>query len=577
MNRIVDSFNPGIAVTGPNGQLAHPAHLAHSKRLELKMYQVGDKAWSYVGNGLSNQSFVEGPGGLIAIDTGECAEEMAAALVALRKITKTPIVACIYSHFHYVGGTAAIVEESGNDDLDIYGHSGIPANKARFGGEVGPRGGRGMVHQFAMMLPLDGPDASVNLGIGRFYRNPEHAPFTSGYIEASHTFDKPTTFQIAGLEVQMLPAPSDASDSITIWFPSLKLAVNNLLWPALFNVFAIRGEEYRDPRVLLTGLDELGGLEADYLLGAHGPPVEGADFIETSITGYRDAIQYIWDQTVRGTNKGLTLDELTTFVQLPDRFRDQYFTAQLYGLVEHHVRQIHNGLFGWFDEDEAKLFPTPAPERAQKLIAGFGGKEKVRLAVDEALAQEDYRWAIELSTWLVRCALDDDGRAEGGEQEDKKRLGQALRLVAQSTTSANARNWCLTRALELEGIIDLERLRRHRFRAIDVLANPAADTVPVLRVLLSPEKAVDIDEELGFRFDDGTAAGLYIRHQVAVPTDGKNAINVLTISHKDWAAVLGGKVSLVELMSSGQAEAAPDADSCLRLLKCFDVAGFQSS
>jgi hypothetical protein len=31
------------------------------------------------------------------------------------------------------------------------------------------------------------------------------------------------------------------------------VAINNLAWPALFNVFPIRGEEYRDPRVLLTG------------------------------------------------------------------------------------------------------------------------------------------------------------------------------------------------------------------------------------------------------------------------------------------------------------------------------------
>jgi hypothetical protein len=49
------------------------------------------------------------------------------------------------------------------------------------------------------------------------------------------------------------PAPSDADDSVTIWFPELGVAINNLAWPAMFNVFPIRGEEYRDPRVLLTG------------------------------------------------------------------------------------------------------------------------------------------------------------------------------------------------------------------------------------------------------------------------------------------------------------------------------------
>jgi len=73
---VEDSFKPGVTQTGPRGQLAHPTTLEHSKRLEKKLYKVGDNAWSLIGNGLSNQSFVEGPDGLICIDTGESNQEM---------------------------------------------------------------------------------------------------------------------------------------------------------------------------------------------------------------------------------------------------------------------------------------------------------------------------------------------------------------------------------------------------------------------------------------------------------------------------------------------------------------------
>ena len=45
-----------------------------------------------------------------------------------------------------------------------------------------------MVHQFAMMLPEAGDDARVNIGLGLFYRNPKHAPYTGGHIPATHTF-----------------------------------------------------------------------------------------------------------------------------------------------------------------------------------------------------------------------------------------------------------------------------------------------------------------------------------------------------------------------------------------------------
>ena len=106
---IDDSFEPGITQTGPKGQLAHPETIEHSKRLEKKLYKVGDKAWSLIGNGLSNQSFVEGPKGLICIDTGESNQEMKFALAEVRKQTQAPIAGCIYTHFHYVGGTLSLI------------------------------------------------------------------------------------------------------------------------------------------------------------------------------------------------------------------------------------------------------------------------------------------------------------------------------------------------------------------------------------------------------------------------------------------------------------------------------------
>jgi alkyl sulfatase BDS1-like metallo-beta-lactamase superfamily hydrolase len=575
MNLIPASFDPSATATGPEGQRAHPATIDHSQRLEEKLYKLGSHAWTMVGNGLSNQSFIEGPEGLIVIDTGECIEEMNAALAAIRQETNAPIVACIYTHFHYVGGTQALLDESGNADLPVYGHSGIDANLMRFSGEVGPRGARGLVHQFAVVLPTEGEDGLVNVGLGRFYRNPEHAPFTRGYISAKHTFSENTTLSIAGLKVEIYPAPSDATDSVTIWFPELSVAINNLLWPALFNVFAIRGEEYRDPRVLLRGLDQLEGLKANYLLGAHGPPVEGTQLISDSIIDSRDAIQYMWDQTVRGANQGLTLDQLVTVVQLPEHFKSRYQTQQFYGVVEHHVRQIYTGLFGWFDEDEAKLFPTPAPDRGRKLVEGFGGTAKVRTIIDQALLDQDYRWAIELSSWLVRASLNAHGRADAGEQEDRNRLAAGLRGVAQSTTAANVRNWSLTRARELEGLVDVDRLRGHRFRAADLLRGAPTDSVPILKVLLVPTRAEGLAASLCIAFDDGSRAGLRLRHQVAIPTDGANADMTLIISHQHWAQLLGGKVALATLLADGNADTAGMDEQVQRFLSCFDLPTLQ--
>ncbi|MCP3911023.1 MAG: MBL fold metallo-hydrolase [Actinomycetia bacterium] len=562
-----DNDDANVA-TGPQGQIAHRGHLTHTERLERRLWAPRPGVWSVVGNGLSNQNFIEGPEGLICVDTGESNQEMAWSLTEVRKHTDAPVVAVLYTHFHYVGGTRAVFDEAG--EVPIWGHTGIEGNLQRIGGEVSAAAQRGLVHQMAILMPTEGPDATVNLGLGKEFRHPDHAPYTREVLLPTETFDEAVTLSIAGLIVEVTPAPSDADDSVTFWFPELGVAVNNILWPALFNVFAIRGEEYRDPRALLTGLDHLASLGADHLVGTHGPPISGAERIAQDIEEYRDSIQFMWDQTVRGLNRGLTVDELTQSVQLPDPYQRTYLTHQYYGLVEHHVRQIHAGLRGWFDGHEALLFPVPPIERVQKLIAGFGGAVEVRAQAHRALDDGDLRWALELATWLVRGEVDGKGRIDGGTAQDRSLLASVLRAIAQRTTSANARNWCLTRALELDGLLDLGRFRVHRFGRGEVLANPPEVYVRALRVVLDPERAEGVNEHLRWEFADGTRVGVHVRRQVAVPTDGSGAELAIGLDLETWAEILAGKLTLTEAVASGAVRLSGDEERVLRLLGSFD-------
>lgn len=566
------SFDAESSATtrGLNGQLAHKDLIAHTSRFERKLWEVRPGVWCLVGNGLSNQTFVEGPAGLIAIDTGESIEEMAHALEEVRRVTQAPIVAVIYSHFHYVAGTKAVVASGASPDVPIWAHARIVANRQRMAVEVGPAAQRGLIYQFGIMLPPDGPDGLVNVGLGREFRSADHAPFTQGFLPPTHTFEEPTTATIAGLQVHLTPAPSDADDSITIWFPELGVCVNNLVWPALFNVFAIRGEEYRDPRILLAGLDHIVALQPEYLIATHGPPLSGAADIADDVTKYRDSIQFMWDQTVRGINRGLTLGELCEFVQLPERFSSRYLTRQMYGLVEHHVRQIHAGLRGWFDGDESALFPLPPAERAARLIAACGGADAVRSQVREAIDTNDVRWALEMATWLVRCDTNDMGRADGGTPSDRSLLAQVLRTIAQRTTSANVRNWCLTRARELDGLLDLERFRVHRIGRSQVLANPPEVFVHGLRVLVDPHTADGVDTEVRWEFAGGAVTGLRVRNQVAVPTDGVSADVSIGLSLETWAGLLSGGATLSDAIAAGDVAVTGDVERVRDVFACFD-------
>lgn len=548
------------------GQRVHARTIDQMDRLAERLYEVSDGVWCMVGNGLSNQTFVEGPEGLIAIDTGESVEEMQAALDAVRAHTAAPVVAVIYTHFHYCNGTTALPDAA---NLPIWGHEKIEANLSRIAAEVGPIAGRGLIHQMGMMLPADGPDGLVGAGLGRFYKNPAHGRGTPGHLAVTDTISGPTSTTMAGLRVEMTVAPSDADDNINIFFPDLELCVNNLVWPALFNVFPIRGEEYRDPRVLLHGIDEIADFDPEHLVCAHGPPISGRDEIRPGVCDARDAIQSLWDQTVRGMNRGLTIGELIAEVQLPGRFERSYLTQQHYGLVEHHVRQIYIGLRGWFDGTEADLFPLPAPERAQRMIDGFGGRAEVMRQAGAALDADDVRWALELATWLVRSEVGTDGRADAGSPDERALLAAVLRTIGQRSTAANIRNWCLTGALELEGQIDLSRHRGFRTSRGQVLSREPATFVHGLKTTLVPERSEHLDTHVGFQIDD-SLCGLHVRGGVAVPTDGSTADHTIGVTLETWAELVSARLTTAEAIAARTMTIAGDAAAVHEVLRAFD-------
>ncbi|MFM7224175.1 MAG: alkyl sulfatase dimerization domain-containing protein [Actinomycetota bacterium] len=572
------SFAPTDAVIseGPRGQQAHAAAFEQADRVVRRLTEVRPGVWCLVGNGLSNQTFIEGPAGLICIDTGESVEEMRAALAEVRTRTAAPLAAVVLTHFHYVGGTRAVFDEVGAE-VPVYGHERIPFNRQRASAEIGPAYSRGIVQQFGVVLPTDGPDGLVGVGLGPFYRNPEHAPFTPGYVDPTEPLPDGATLEIAGLRVEVDHAPSDADDSVTLWFPEIGTCVHNLVWPVLFNVYAIRGEEYRDPQVLVAGIDRLVALGADHLVGTHGPPISGREEIRERATRSRDAIQFLWDQTVRLVNRGRSADDIAATVRLPAAADDDYLTAEHYGVTEHHVRQVHAGLRGWFDDEPGQLLPLPPAERADRMIAGFGGVAVVRQQAETALADGDLRWALELSSWLLHRT--------GAEESDRTLVAACLRRIGYRSSAANIRNWCLTRARDLEGTAPLDRFRTHRISVGQVRSMEPVASVRMLRVLVDPDRAEGLDVRVRFTFagaeagGDGPHAivGAHLRNSILAPSDPTDADADLHLAYSVWAEILGGQRTLAETIAAGDAVVEGDSALLMRFAGVFDVSGLSGA
>jgi alkyl sulfatase BDS1-like metallo-beta-lactamase superfamily hydrolase len=565
MTRSFDTTDVNV-VTMPGGQRVHAGHANQSEVLTAGFNEVRKGVWNFVGNGLSNQSFIEAPEGIIAIDTGESIEEMREALRRLREMTDAPIAAVIYTHFHYVEGTKAILQEGNHvTPLPIYAHEKVKGNKARTLGEISPAYARGIVEQFAVVMPTEGPDATVNVGLGYFYKHPAHAPYTPGYIDATHLLGARDSLTIAGLKVEAVYSPSDSDDSVNFYFPEIGTCIHNSVWPVLFNVFAIRGEEYRDPRVLIPGIDNIIKWAPEYLVATHGPALKGKENIREKATRYRDSIQFMWDQTVRGINKGWTTDQIASRITLPSLYDVDYLTSERYGVTEHHVRQIFMGIRGWFDNDESKLFPVEPAERYGKLIAGFGGRAEVATQSEKALEGNDIRWATELATWLVR--------SDGATQDERTLLAKCLRVIAERTPAANIRNWCITRARHLDGSFPMDRFMVHNFNPKFLAESAATGIVHTLRVIMDPDKIEGMNHHIAFTVGDETC-GLHIRNSVAVPTDGWGAQSLVTMSRDIFMGVVSGRLPWSEAFAAGDIKVSGDIAAVDQFRTSLENKGF---
>tara|TARA_B100000470_G_C19745870_1_gene371406 strand:- start:365 stop:1117 length:753 start_codon:yes stop_codon:yes gene_type:complete len=249
-------------------------------------------------------------------------------------------------------------------------------------------------------------------------------------------------------------------------------------------------------------------------------------------------------------------------------YDDDWLTQQHYGLAEHHVRQIRSGLFGFFDGDPVGLLPLDTADEAERMVSAMGGVEQVRVLCAEALrgTDNDLRWALSLAGRLVH--------RPGATEQDQHLLADALRTAARRTTSANIRNWCLTRALDLDGTIDVSRLKTHRFSRRQVARWSLEAAVSVLRVLVDPDRLIGIDLHLAVVLD-GERTGLHFRNHIACPTDGHDAEASLTGIREVWNQILTGSSNVRSAVDLGDLSVEGDTTRVLQALGAIDHPGFE--
>jgi alkyl sulfatase BDS1-like metallo-beta-lactamase superfamily hydrolase len=481
--------------TGANKSLSQ-----HSRLFRRGVVRVTDNVWVAIGWGIANSVMIEGDDGLIIVDTMTTTEEAAAVLAEFRKISPKPVKAIIYTHSHpdHVLGAGAFAD----GPVRIYAHRTTLELVKNLLTETRPVIGMRSARMYGLPLP---PGEVFNVGIGPFVGIGPQA--TVDFLEPTNTFDDSLTDTVAGVRFTLFHAPGETSDQIVVWLPGQKLlvAADNFYW-CFPNLYTIRGTPFRSLRDWYQSLDLMRGLKADSLVPCHGRPIAGRDRIFKILTDYRDAIQYVHDQSIRAMNLGMTPDEMAQSIRLPPHLAEAPYLQPFYGKVSWAVRSMFSGYLGWFDGDSASLEPLGRMERARLLARLAGGADSLRSQTQALLAERDYQAVLELSGHLLRL--------DPGDRDARKLRIEALTALGQGEQNASARNYYLTEAWELGrgGVVRQKaRVTPETLRCLDL-----ASIFNLLAVRLDPEASAQVNQVVTMIFP-GTeeAFSIHVRHGVA--------------------------------------------------------------
>ena len=473
----------------------------HSKEFEKKIYKVADGVYSAVGYGIANSIMLVGRDGVIIIDTMETNEEGREVWNDLKKITDLPLKAIIYTHFHpdHIYGAAAF---AGNSSPDIYAHETTDSAVTRFSSETAPIIGARSMRMYGTFLDQK---AMVNVGIGPFLSFGPNS--TLGYISPTKTFRDRLKVNISGIQMELIHAPGETDDQIYVWLPDRKILMcGDNLYKSFPNLYTIRGTWFRSLKNWYRSVDIIRDLKPEYLVPSHGKPVTGATAIGLIATDYRDAIQFVHDQSLRGINQGMTPDEIVEYVKLPAHLAQSPYLQEFYGKVSWSARSMFTGNLGWFSGDSADLQPLPPAEQAKIMADIAGGETRLLDFTRKYLKEGNDQAALQLSGYLIRL------NPENKEARDIR--VKALSALGEKEFNANARHYYLTEAIEIRD----KFVARPKIKPDPQMVKrfPLSLFFDSLAVNLDPVKSADLDKRVGMKFiDTGEAYTIHVRRGVA--------------------------------------------------------------
>ena len=514
----------------------------HTEEFKKEIIEVTEGIHVAVGFALANAIMIEGDGSNIIIDTTGTVETAQEVKDLFDSINSNPVEAIIYTHNHgdHTYGATVFAEDS----TEIYAHESTGKYLSRVIGILRPIISSRSSRMFGNVLPreeVENNGIGPFLEIGRDGRKP-------GLLYPTKTFSDKLAFTAAGIEIELYHAPGETNDQLFVWLPEKRaLFPGDNFYKTFPNLYTIRGTPYRDLVGWVNSIDMMRYLEPEYLVPSHTRPLVGAKTINNLLTTYRDAIQYVHDQTIRLMNMGMEPDEIAESLILPKHLGDSPYLQEFYGSPAWSAKNVFSGYLGWFDGNPSSLKPLPKREEATNIINLAGGWEKLFQEAEQSYLNEEFQWSLQLTDYLLRMKPDD--------RQTQLLRQSALLALGAKESNPNSRYYYLSSARELD-----ENYKPNDILLpdIDVVKKyPIEAMMEVLKVNVIPEKSIDKDMQLLFTFTDSTKTfSLFLRKGVLEiqPFMIPGSSVQVKSKEEDLKAILSGIKSLPVSLVNGTLE-----------------------
>lgn len=513
-----------------------------------RVERVSERVWVALGFDLANVVLIHTQEGNIIVDAGMSPAKAREIKTALEKeAPSAPVRALIYTHSHidHVGGASVWVQE----DTQIWAVEGFTQHLLKQYGFFREAESKRGLRQFGMRVRQEDLPCSA---IGP--RPDMQAMEESGVLLPTHCFRDRKEIQVGGLRVDLVEAPGETHDQLFVWIPQEQtlLCGDNFYW-SFPNLYTLRGTSPRPVDDWIRSLDRMRSLDAQHLVPGHTRPIHGREEISRILRDYRDAIQWVRDEVLRGANLGLDLETLAESVRLPPHLANQPQNRELYGQVDWSVKAFYTNNLGWFDGRAHRLYPLEHNEAARREVQLLGGPDKLISLASEALQGGDARWAVHLLS-----KLQDSGLAEGKTFEGlKELLAASYERLAQEVSNTNGCGYLLESVQELRHGPLKPSTPSANARFVEGI--PLEHVFSLMSMRIAPKETMELEECMVFRFPDENASfNVTVRKGLAEIWQGEplpgtpEPVAVLTMDSVEFRRMLFKKVHPLTLYLQGK-------------------------